>query len=335
MKKKRLIITMGDPAGVGPEIILKALAHKKVRDAANYMITGNQQVMEDTAEKLGLDFDYKIMSKKDDAEFSRQPVFVETDMIRKSPLLAGSPSARTGRASLSYILHATHLCKEKMADAMVTCPISKAAIRKGGCKYPGHTEFIADLTGAEKVVMMLAGGGLRVALATTHASIAVLPQLVTRGEVYATIVVTYNDLMKKFGIKNPRMAILGLNPHAGEGGILGNEEKLHIVPAIKEAEKKGIKNLTGPIPADTAFHRMLNGEFDVIIAMYHDQGLGPLKTIAFDTGVNVTLGLPIIRTSVDHGTAFDIAGKGIASEKSLIAAINTAINMAKARQKKL
>jgi 4-hydroxythreonine-4-phosphate dehydrogenase len=319
---------MGDPAGVGPEIILKALQRKKVRDSAEYMIIGNRRVMENTASSLSIDFDYTVLDKKK-AEFSNTPVLIETDMIKGSPLLPGKESAKTGRASLSYILFGTHLCKEKLADAIVTCPISKAAIRKGGCKYPGHTEFIADLVGAEKVVMMLTGGGLRVALVTTHASISVLPQLVTRGEIYASIIVTYNDLIKKFGIKSPRIAVLGLNPHAGEGGMLGNEEKLHIMPAIKEAADKGIKNITGPIAADTAFHRMLSGEFDAILAMYHDQGLGPLKTIAFDSGVNITLGLPIVRTSVDHGTAFDIAGKGVASEKSLIAAIETAVKLAK------
>lgn len=327
MRKRKIVITMGDPAGVGPEIILKALNNRKVRDSAQYIIAGNRRVMAETAEKIAVDFDYKIMNKKN-VDFGKTPVFVETDVIKDSPVLPGKGSAKTGRASLSYILFGTHLCKEGVADAIVTCPISKSAIRKGGCKYPGHTELIADLTGAEKVVMMLAGGGLRVALVTTHASISVLPQLVTRGEVFASIMVTNNDLVKKFGIKNPRIAVLGLNPHAGEEGMIGNEEELHIIPAIKEAAKKGINNITGPIAADTAFHRMLAGEFDAILAMYHDQGLGPLKTIAFDSGVNITLGLPIIRTSVDHGTAFDIAGSGKASENSLISAIDAAVKMA-------
>jgi 4-hydroxythreonine-4-phosphate dehydrogenase len=227
---------------------------------------------------------------------------------------------------------ATHLCKEGLADAIVTGPICKEAISKAGCKYPGHTEFIADLTGSEKVVMMLTGGGLRVALVTTHVAISTLPQLVTRGEVYATIEVTYKEMQKNFGIKKPRIAILGLNPHAGENGMLGNEEKRHIIPAMKEASRRKMPTI-GPIPADTAFHRMLNGEFDAIIAMYHDQGLGPLKTVAFDDGVNITLGMPIIRTSVDHGTAFDIAGKGIAKPDSLKEAIKSAIDMARHRAK--
>ncbi len=332
MRKINIVITMGDPAGIGPEIILKALRFNKVRSAANYLILGNRRVMEEASKQIGIGFDYDILTK-DKVSFGSNPAFIETDNIKSSPIFPGKESAKTGRASLSYILYATHLCQEGIADGVVTCPISKTAIHKGGCKYPGHTELIADLTGSEKVVMMLAGGGLRVALVTSHAAISVLPQLVTRGEVYASIVVTHNDLVNKFGIRSPRIAVLGLNPHAGEGGIFGSEEKTHIAPAIREAKKKGIKNVVGPVPADTAFHRMLKGEFDVVIAMYHDQGLGPLKTVAFDSGVNITLGLPIIRTSVDHGTAFDIAGKGVANESSLIAAIDTAIDMAKAKAK--
>ncbi|MBN1257041.1 MAG: 4-hydroxythreonine-4-phosphate dehydrogenase PdxA, partial [Planctomycetes bacterium] len=167
-------------------------------------------------------------------------------------------------------------------------------------------------------------------LVTVHSPIAMVPQLATRGEILGTIVVTHQELRKNFGINKPRIGVLGLNPHAGEGGMFGQEEKIHIIPAISMAAKQGM-DVTGPLPADTAFHQMLQGKYDAIVAMYHDQGLAPLKTIAFDSGVNITLGPPIIRTSVDHGTAFDIAGKGIASELSLLAAIDSAIKIARVR----
>ncbi|MHC4884230.1 MAG: 4-hydroxythreonine-4-phosphate dehydrogenase PdxA [Planctomycetota bacterium] len=329
MKKRRIVITMGDPAGVGPEVIAKALAKKSVRTLAQFAVVGNRRILEDTAERLQLSFPLRV-TKDTLPEFNNTPVLVEADRMRESPLLPGRWSLRTGRASLRYILAATHMCLEKHADAMVTAPVCKAALQKAGCRYPGHTELIADLCHADKVVMMLTGGGLRVALVTTHAAVASLPQLVTRGEVCGALLVLHQELRESYGIERPRIAVLGLNPHAGEGGMIGQEEKVHIVPAMKAAAKKGAKGI-GPLPADTSFHRMLQGEFDAILAMYHDQGLGPLKTVAFDSGVNVTLGLPIIRTSVDHGTAFDIAGKGIASERSLVEAIQSAVEIARNR----
>ncbi|MFH0911275.1 MAG: 4-hydroxythreonine-4-phosphate dehydrogenase PdxA [Planctomycetota bacterium] len=329
MRKRRIVITTGDPAGIGPEIVLKVFTHKRVRESAHFVVLGNHRVMEETARRLEIPFPFE-RSRERRPTFGEKPVLVESDRMGSAPLLPGRGSVRTGRASLAYIFQAVHLCRERLADAMVTGPISKAAIQKAGCRYPGHTELIADLTGAEKVVMMLVGGGLRVALVTTHASLAAVPQIVTRGEIFATILVTHRELRESFHIQRPRIGVLGLNPHAGEDGLFGPEEKRHILPAMKEAARKGAPSV-GPLPADSAFHRMLAGEFDVLVAMYHDQGLGPLKTVAFDTGVNVTLGLPIVRTSVDHGTAFDIAGKGVASERSLVAAIAAAAHIARAR----
>lgn len=325
MRKRKIVITLGDPAGVGPEVIARALADKEIRTSAQFSIVGNRRVFEEAAERLQLSFPLRF-TREVLPEFNNTPVLVESDRMSDAPLLPGRWSLRTGRASLSYILAATHMCLEKHADAMVTAPVCKQALRKAGCGYPGHTELIADLCNADKVVMMLTGGGLRVALVTTHAAIASLPQLVTRGEVCGSLLILHRELRASYGIKQPRIAVLGLNPHAGEGGTIGKEEDLHIIPGMKEAARKGVKGI-GPISADTAFHRMLAGEFDAILAMYHDQGLAPLKTIAFDSGVNVTLGLPIIRTSVDHGTAFDIAGKGMASERSLAEAIRSAIEI--------
>jgi 4-hydroxythreonine-4-phosphate dehydrogenase len=330
MRKRRLVLTMGDPAGIGPEIILRALSRERVRRMADFLILGNRRVLEETADRMGVPFGFAVSDSLEDLP-ATGPCLLQSDRLGDCPVLPGRPSARTGRASLSYILRGAHLCMEGRADGMVTAPVCKSALRKAGCRYPGHTEIIADLTGAEKVVMMLAGGGLRVALVTTHVSVAALPQLVTRGEICATLLVTARDLRRSFGIESPRIAVLGLNPHAGEEGMLGGEEATHIIPAIRTAGKKGIRNLSGPLPADTAFHRMLRGEFDCIVAMYHDQGLGPLKTVAFEKGVNITLGLPIVRTSVDHGTAFDIAGANRAADRSLVEAIRVAVRMARAR----
>jgi 4-hydroxythreonine-4-phosphate dehydrogenase len=327
MRKRQIAITMGDPAGIGPEIILRALAQEKVRRLARFLVFGNPRVLEETAERLSLEMP---LARAEEPAFADEPQVVAADRMGEAPLLPGRWSDRTGRASLSYIFRAVEACKGGLADGMVTAPISKAAIHRAGCKHPGHTELIADLTGADKVVMMLAGGGLRVALVTTHAALATVPQLATRGEIYGTLVVTHRELRQSFGIDAPRLGVLGLNPHAGESGLLGQEEKVHIRPALDRVREEGV-NAQGPLPADTAFHQMLQGKYDVIVAMYHDQGLAPLKTIAFDRGVNVTLGLPIVRTSPDHGTAFDIAGKGLAQETSLVAALETAVRMARAR----
>lgn len=328
--RPRLVLTMGDPAGIGPEIIVRALSRPGIRRKARYCVLGNVRILEEAAERLGITAPLRTIEPEGKI-FDRLPGILQTDQLGGSPLRPGAWSVRTGRASLSYILKATHLCLDGAADAMVTAPVCKEALKQAGCIYPGHTEFIADLCGAEKVVMMLVGGGLRVALVTTHAAVAALPQLVTRGEVAAAIMVTYRELRERFAIDKPRIAVLGLNPHAGEGGLFGDEERRHIVPGMKVARMRGCPSI-GPLPADTAFHRMLKGDFDAVLAMYHDQGLGPLKTVAFDTGVNVTLGLPIIRTSVDHGTAFDIAGKGIASESSLVAAIDLAVRLCASRR---
>lgn len=329
MRKRRLVITMGDPAGIGPEVIVKGLQKRRLQACAHVAVLGNRRVLEETCERLGVEFPF-VVAAGDDLPWGNQPLLVQADRLRDAPVLPGKWSVRTGRASLAYILRAVEICRSGLADGMVTGPICKTALHRAGCRYPGHTELIADLTSAEKVVMMLIGGGLRVALVTTHTALGAVPQIATRGEIYGALMVTHQDLRTSFDLSLPRIGVLGLNPHAGEGGAIGQEEKVHIRPAIARARQKGV-NASGPLPADTAFHRMLQGEFDVLVAMYHDQGLGPLKTLAFDSGVNITLGLPIVRTSVDHGTAFDIAGTGAASELSLVAAVETAARMARTR----
>ena len=227
------------------------------------------------------------------------------------------------------ILRAVELAQAGNVDAIVTAPINKAAIHKAGYAWPGHTEMLADRTGTKKPVMMMVGGGLRVPLATTHAAIKDLPKLITRQNVLRTIEIADAALRAYFGLKAPKLAVCGLNPHAGEQGRFGVEESRRIAPAISDARERGVE-CAGPFPADVVFGQALKGRFDAVVAMYHDQGNIPVKLLAFESGVNVTLGLPIIRTSPDHGTAYDIVRRGIADPRSMVAAIKLAVRMARA-----
>jgi len=250
----------------------------------------------------------------------------ECSSLADADMIYGCPTLASGDAVFRYITAATALCLSGKAGAMVTAPINKAAMNLAGHHYPGHTELLAELTGSRDFVMMLAGETLRVALVTIHEALADVPALVTYDRVLATILTTHKDVSRYF-CQNPRIAVLSLNPHAGEGGMFGDHEKTIIVPAIVEAQRRGVA-ASGPHSADTLFHFAAKGDYDAVICMYHDQGLIPLKLLHFDNGVNITLGLPIIRTSVDHGTAYDLAGKGLASAASMKAAILTAAQMA-------
>ena len=231
---------------------------------------------------------------------------------------------------MACIKKAVQLALDKKVDAVVTAPITKETLKMAGYPYPGHTELLAELTGAKEYSMLLTGGGLRVVLVTIHEALRDVPGLVRKEGVYRAIRHA-DDACRMMGIPEPKVAVCGLNPHAGESGLFGDEEITEISPACREARDAGI-NVFGPLPADTLFHRALNHDFDAVVAMYHDQGLGPLKMLAFGHAVNVTLGLPIIRTSVDHGTAYDIAGKGIANPDSLVEAIKLAALMAGKRE---
>jgi 4-hydroxythreonine-4-phosphate dehydrogenase len=226
-----------------------------------------------------------------------------------------------------YIEEAVRLCLGGEAAAMATAPINKEALNRAGHKYPGHTELLAEMTGTKDFVMMLAGERLRVALVTIHEALADVPRLLTRDRILSTIRIVHRDVDRYFK-RNPRLAVLALNPHCGEGGLFGVEEKNVIAPTVDAARREGI-DAVGPLSADTLFHFAVHGEYDAVVCMYHDQGLIPLKLLHFDDGVNITLGLPIIRTSVDHGTAYNLAGTGKASELSMAAAIRTAARMAK------
>ena len=258
----------------------------------------------------------------------RRPL-VETGPERDRIPPFGRSSAAGGRAAIEAVTLAICLALDRRVDAIVTAPISKEAIRAAGKPVPRPHRDARRVHGAKRHAMMLIGGPLRVSLATIHVPLAQVPSLITARGVREVIELTW-DAVRRFGLSRPKIAVCGLNPHAGEAGMMGDEERRVIAPAVRAMAKKGIP-VSGPYPADTIFFRAARGEFAAVVAMYHDQGLGPLKTLAFDTGVNLTLGLPIIRTSVDHGTAFDIAGKGVASAESLLAAVELAATMARNR----
>lgn len=317
-KKPTIAITMGDPAGVGPEIILKALNNSRVRRICSPVVVGDRNVLGLIARKLRL-------KPLNDAEVKG----VSSIDVKK--LKPGRPTMESSRAMISYIDEAVRMAQDKEAAAIVTGPISKEAARLAGFRFPGHTEFIAHLTGTKDFRMMLGGRDLKVVLVTIHVALKDVPRLVTKSSVFKTVKIT-DEAFKRLGFKRPRIAVAGLNPHAGEAGMFGDEEKKVIAQAVKRAQRHGI-NAVGPLPPDTVFYRAVKKkEFDCVVCMYHDQGLGPLKLLHFEDGVNATLGLPIIRTSVDHGTAYDIAWKGLASPESLMAAIEMAVDMAKKKR---
>lgn len=330
-KKSKLLIgiTMGDPCGIGPEIILKSLKSPAVRKIANYVIIGNKNVFEQAVRTLKIPLKYRIISHISEIEDSNQPVsFLSIGDFKSNLMKQKKPTAEGGELSVQCVIRGINLAMSGHIDALVTAPICKEAIHLGGYGYPGHTEMLKIFSGAERVVMLMAGGKLRVAFVTTHIALKDVPQSITTEDVLGTITMSNNNLKQYFGLKNPRIAVCGLNPHAGEEGIFGDEERKVIIPAIEKAKGKGIQ-CDGPVSADTVFYKALKGAYDAIIAIYHDQGAIPLKLHAFETGVNITLGIPFIRTSPDHGTAYDIAGKGIADPHSMMEAIKTAVKMSK------
>ena len=330
-KKPKLLIgiTMGDPCGIGPEIILKSLKSPAIRKIANYVIIGNKNVFDQAARILKIPLKYRIISHIAEIENSNQPVsLLSINDFKSSLMKLKRATAEGGELSVQCVIRGINLAMSGHIDALITAPICKEAIHLGGYGYPGHTEMLHTFSGVERVVMLMAGGKLRVAFATTHIAIKDVSQSITSEGILGTITICNEGLKQFFGLKKPRIAICGLNPHAGEEGIFGDEERKIIVPAIEKARKKGI-HCDGPVSADTVFYKALKGAYDVVVAIYHDQGAIPLKLHAFETGVNITLGIPFVRTSPDHGTAYDIAGKGIADPRSMIEAIKTAVKMSK------
>ena len=287
--KPRVAITVGDPAGIGPEVATKAAADARVLDACEPVI------------------------------------YAPPGAARFAP---GVLSGDAGRAAYDLIVCAVDAARRGVVQAVATAPVNKEAFRLAGLPWHGHTELLAHLTGSPHVAMLFYADALRVVLATVHIALAEVPRALTQESLERTIALTAREL-PRFGIARPRIAVAGLNPHAGEHGLFGNEEAAIMTPAIDACRTRGI-DVTGPFPGDTVFVRAHRGDFDVVVACYHDQGLIPVKLVAFGKAVNVTLGLPIVRTSVDHGTAFDIAGKGVADPESMVAAVLLAARLARA-----
>ena len=319
---KRLAVTIGDPGGVGPEVVLKALP--SVADEYLPIVIGDLSVVEEAVRTFKISSTIRTISDVDDAFLSSETLWcVDTKSLKM--YAKGRPSAENGKACVDYIKKAVGLAMEKKVDGIVTAPISKEALRLAGFSWPGHTEMLAEFTRTKEYAMMLVGGPLRVILVTTHTALKNVPALVTKERVLGTILLA-RKACSMLGIKEPKIAVAGLNPHAGESGVLGSEEIKEIAPAIMQAKEQGIA-VQGPYPPDVVFHKAYNGDVDMVVCMYHDQGLIPLKMIAFEQGVNVTVGLPIIRTSPDHGTAYDIAWRGIADPSSMREAVRLALQL--------
>jgi len=323
----RIGITIGDPAGIGPEVVLKAVAEPEVQDACVPVIIGDAQLLAHTARTLDLQCGYEIVRRGEVLpEKIVQPIIFHLDNII-GHIEPGIESGVAGKAAAGYIESAVELCAAGEIDAIATAPINKRALFLGGYGFPGHTEFLAHLTGAEDYAMGFVAANLRVVLVSTHVPLSEAIRLLTRERLERTIRLAHREFAR-WGIERPRIAVAALNPHGAEGGLFGVEEASEIIPAVESCRAQDDINVRGPFSADTVFLRASRGEFDGVVACYHDQAMIPVKCLSFGEAVNVTLGLPFIRTSVDHGTAFDIAGKGIAEHSSMVAAIKLAAELA-------
>ncbi|MCS0787678.1 4-hydroxythreonine-4-phosphate dehydrogenase PdxA [Cytobacillus pseudoceanisediminis] len=322
-------ITMGDAAGVGPEIILKSLAEAEMYEISNPLVIGDRKILERAKSFVdsGLVIEAVTAEQLNEIPYKHGVVHcLDLDLLPED-LPIGQVSPEAGDAAFQYLAKAIEMAKENRIDAICTAPLNKEALQKGGHMYPGHTEILADLTDTKDYSMMLSAPNLRVIHVTTHVGIIDAVKMINPERVYHVLKLAH-DTLKKAGIESPKIAVCGINPHAGENGLFGyGEEEEKVIPGVEKAQAEGI-NAVGPLPADTLFFRAVRGDFDIVVAMYHDQGHGPVKVLGLDAGVNITVGLPIIRTSVDHGTAFDIAGKGIADEKSLMEAMRQAVELA-------
>lgn len=318
---------MGDAAGVGPEVIAKALAHADVYAHCRPIVIGDADRLQEAVALCGLAL--KVARVASPASGSYEHGVVDCMDLGLVPrgLAFGKLSQAAGEAAYRYVEKATALAVAGQVDAICTAPLNKEALNLAGHRYPGHTEMLADLTGTPEVSLMLVAPGLRVIHVTTHMGLLDAIARIEPGIVGRTIERAHT-VATRAGILHPRIAVCAINPHAGEGGLFGRgEEEAKILPAIEASRARGW-NVEGPLPADTLFYRAGRGDFDVVVAMYHDQGHGPVKVLGVEQGVNVTVGLPVIRTSVDHGTAFDIAGKGIADERSMLESLRIAVELA-------
>jgi 4-phospho-D-threonate 3-dehydrogenase / 4-phospho-D-erythronate 3-dehydrogenase len=322
----RIGITMGDAAGIGPEITLKALTDENISNACVPVIIGDAAWLQKTARDLGLAFDFLILDRNEEIPpAARQTIIYDLKNLT-GEIVLGRDAAATGKAAAENIETAVHLWREGQIDAVATAPISKKAIQMGGYDFPGHTEFLAQLTATKEFAMSFFADKLRVVLLSTHVSLVQAIELVKREKIVELILFTDRALSKLLK-REIKIAVAGLNPHASEGGMFGAEEAAEITPAIEECREKFGVDVAGAYSPDTIFLRAFKGEFDAVIACYHDQATIAVKCLSFGASVNVTLGLPLVRTSVDHGTAFDIAGKNLADASSMRAAINLAAKL--------
>ena len=324
-----IAITMGCPVGIGPEIIVRFLAGASLPEEVRPVVVGDLGVLRRAAAVVGSDVRFAAWQPGETGPHDAVPVLPLSDLGDDLPW--GQPTPETGHAMGRYIEETVRLIRCGVFAAMVTCPIGKAALNAGGYAFPGHTEMLAALCGEAEYAMMMAGSRLRITLVTIHQPLASVAHDISEAAVLRMIRITGRALRDDFGLVTPRLAVAGLNPHGGEGGMFGVEEQQAIFPAVIAAQQEGW-SVEGPFPPDTVFHRAAGGAFDAVVCMYHDQGLIPFKLLHFSDGVNVTLGLSIVRTSVDHGTAYDIAGKGLADPASLAAAYALAARISESRR---
>lgn len=330
MARPIVAVTMGDAAGIGPEIIVKALARPDVASSVAAVVIGDARRLRVAAGIVGLPVVIRVVDAPAAAGADADGIACIDLGLIPADLPFGRLSPVAGDAAYQYLARAVSLAVAGSVDAICTAPLNKEALWAGGHRFPGHTELLAHLTGTPEVSMMLAAPGLRVIHCTTHIGLADAIDRIDAGLVERTIRRGHEALVRA-GVGRPRIAVCGINPHAGEHGLFGRgEEETKIAPGIERVRADGIEAI-GPLPADTTFFRAVRGDFDLVVAMYHDQGHCPVKVLGLDAGVNITIGLPVVRTSVDHGTAFDIAGTGQADERSLVEALRQAVQLAASR----
>lgn len=323
----RIALTPGEPAGIGPDLIVQLA---QTQQTVELVVIADPQLLQQRARQLGLPLTIRLFNNADAPKISAISELCVLPAELAQPCTAGELNTDNAHYVLATLDAAINGCMDNTFAAMVTAPVHKAVINNASINFSGHTEYLADKTSTQQVVMMLATEGLRVALVTTHLPLKEVPDAISSVRIETIARILHRDLQQHFGLKQPRITVLGLNPHAGEGGHMGSEEIDHIIPCLEKLTQEGM-HLTGPLPADTAFTEKHLSQCDAILAMYHDQGLPVLKYKGFGNAVNITLGLPIIRTSVDHGTALDLAGSGSADIGSLNTALNYAISMAQHR----
>ncbi len=326
-------VTMGDPAGIGPEVIAMVIRQTNISPDWRILVVGDETAMVRAFEILGnADPLVRVNGFESKNLLGAGPYFFATTKLPENEIRFAQPSAGSATATIDFIRRAAVAAWAGKVDAICTAPINKVALKQAGFPFPGHTEFLQHLTGARRAVMMLAGSSLRVSLVTVHCALAEVPKFLDIELITETISITYQSLVDDFDISRPRLAVAGLNPHAGDAGLFGGEEQRLIGPAVSYCQQQGM-DVSGPLSPDTVFYRAHQGEYDAVVSMYHDQGLIPFKLVHFQDGVNLTLGLPIIRTSVDHGTAYDLAGTGKANPTSLLAALDLAAGIARRKKR--